>query len=720
MSVHMLQQIEHQYAPLWAGGKTNMKLGKWLYRTFVLVQLSLAIYFSNQAIMSWYRAPIVVSVDTVDIDEIDFPAVSICHPVSWTWPSLLSLLHTIDPNGTVIRQIFSESIARDDGILSGVRSRHLKLIKAEEWDIWSWSSLRQSEFINEENEDTFYFLHFMAYHLYGNETSELWELLKVGRLYYAWKSYDFIDVTNMTALKHTCTCKHPYCTCTDQELELFQSWTKAMTKLTDQDEKVEFYDQICSVGKSQVELNSWCNDCLKPAQNCIVDEFPDFWSGVGTTDILYTIRLSTLKFKTKELLEIFLSGDLLLFTNTFDNQETGLWKFFQAFEDKFKLDVMYLWFKLNEVYLNEEQMHALNLISKRQDNMNHTEDFLEALIQNGRLNNILSNPKIHGDPNEDFVLIPLCSHGSKQLTPCNLFERNKPFYHQDQICYTYNADPTIENSIDPLLGLTFAVNFRLPRRVELEPATLIIHPKGEVPDMNYFPSSTHKISPGYVSTFGVQASITNVTDSFQRMGFNERKCSLPKERDRSYHQSYCKMLKKFEVSKDKCNCLPWFVAEKEANICMGDSLECFERANQNQSSKTLNIECPKACISTSYSIAFEQDQINEEKYLRLKQSFGDIWEKYLSDTTLLQAEPYLATYNPIKMMARTSLVHVNFNKLEANKITKDAKVTFPDALGNIGGTFGVFLGLSFVGILDFILLTWNMLKSKLMKKSMNP
>ena len=57
----MLQQIEHQYAPLWAGGKTNMKLGKWLYRTFVLVQLSLAIYFSNQAIMSWYRAPIVVS-----------------------------------------------------------------------------------------------------------------------------------------------------------------------------------------------------------------------------------------------------------------------------------------------------------------------------------------------------------------------------------------------------------------------------------------------------------------------------------------------------------------------------------------------------------------------------------------------------------------------------------------------------------------------------------
>ena len=64
--MHALQQIEHQYAPLWVAGKTNnqqfnMRLGIWLYRAFVLVQLCLAIYFSNQSIISWYRAPVVVS-----------------------------------------------------------------------------------------------------------------------------------------------------------------------------------------------------------------------------------------------------------------------------------------------------------------------------------------------------------------------------------------------------------------------------------------------------------------------------------------------------------------------------------------------------------------------------------------------------------------------------------------------------------------------------------
>ena len=40
-------------------------------------------------------------------------------------------------------------------------------------------------------------------------------------------------------------------------------------------------------------------------------------------------------------------------------------------------------------------------------------------------------------------------------------------------------------------------------------------------------------------------------------------------------------------------------------------------------------------------------------------------------------------------------------------IMKDAKVTFADMLGNIGGTLGVFIGLSFVGLLDFFIWIWD-------------
>ena len=47
-----------------------------------------------------------------------------------------------------------------------------------------------------------------------------------------------------------------------------------------------------------------------------------------------------------------------------------------------------------------------------------------------------------------------------------------------------------------------------------------------------------------------------------------------------------------------------------------------------------------------------------------------------------------------------SLVQINFGSPRATVITQDAKVTFADMVGSIGGTFGVFLGISFVSLVD--------------------
>ena len=77
-------------------------------------------------------------------------------------------------------------------------------------------------------------------------------------------------------------------------------------------------------------------------------------------------------------------------------------------------------------------------------------------------------------------------------------------------------------------------------------------------------------------------------------------------------------------------------------------------------------------------------------------------------------------HNEVQMMRRTSLVHVNFIDSEATLITKDAKVTFSDQLGTIGGTFGVFLGLSFVGILDFLIVCLQWMNELIIfKKNLN-
>ena len=51
-------------------------------------------------------------------------------------------------------------------------------------------------------------------------------------------------------------------------------------------------------------------------------------------------------------------------------------------------------------------------------------------------------------------------------------------------------------------------------------------------------------------------------------------------------------------------------------------------------------------------------------------------------------------------LKRATLVHLNFEELKVFTITKDAKITIPDMIGNIGGTLGVFIGFSFLGLLD--------------------
>ena len=60
----------------------------------------------------------------------------------------------------------------------------------------------------------------------------------------------------------------------------------------------------------------------------------------------------------------------------------------------------------------------------------------------------------------------------------------------------------------------------------------------------------------------------------------------------------------------------------------------------------------------------------------------------------------------------TSLVQINFEDPEVTVITKDAKVTFADQLGSIGGTFGIFLGLSFLGLFEMLIEILQMAKEK--------
>ena len=53
-----------------------------------------------------------------------------------------------------------------------------------------------------------------------------------------------------------------------------------------------------------------------------------------------------------------------------------------------------------------------------------------------------------------------------------------------------------------------------------------------------------------------------------------------------------------------------------------------------------------------------------------------------------------------RKLKRTAMIHINFDEKKFWTVTKDARITIPDMIGNIGGTLGVFIGFSFLGLLD--------------------
>ena len=54
-------------------------------------------------------------------------------------------------------------------------------------------------------------------------------------------------------------------------------------------------------------------------------------------------------------------------------------------------------------------------------------------------------------------------------------------------------------------------------------------------------------------------------------------------------------------------------------------------------------------------------------------------------------------------LQRISIIHINFEESKVLTVTKDAKITVADMIGNFGGTLGVFIGFSFLGLLDTLI-----------------
>ena len=496
--------------------------------------------------------------------------------------------------------------------------------------------------------------------------------------------------TTFDSLSSPCQWKYSDVFCSEDYLPWVKEWT---TLLQNSNESLDKSARFCNNNVTYVTsmTSEWCSKCWQSnEQDCIaLGQLPFYQRKYLQQYLRQICTFTRSNFETIQLYDLYMRH----YSVANWDQNAGLIEMNMLVQEATGVDALNLWFKLNSQFLPLNFDERLNISdSELQGDLSKILESFEA-------------PKIHGNFERELVLIPLCNYGSQDLVPCTLFKKTKSFYSNGNVCYTFNFDGAIKGkSISLDKGLNFVVNLRLPGDFGLKPPIIVVHPNGLQPDLNIFPASTLRIEPAKYMRVGIQANIYKVTKGFLDLGTEVTKCHF----EPNYSEINCEMKQSIKEAITACNCTPWFLESFETTVCTDEKLKCFDDYSRNQ---TFDNKCLKSCVYSEYSVNSKVDNLQiKGVFDTIQESYGNIFRSYVSENNpmLFADEWSWNTYENV--MAKSALINVNFEKKYATVITKDAKVSFADMLGTIGGTFGVFLGLSFVGILDFIILIFDFFK----------
>ena len=234
------------------------------------------------------------------------------------------------------------------------------------------------------------------------------------------------------------------------------------------------------------------------------------------------------------------------------------------------------------------------------------------------------------------------------------------------------------------------------------------------------------ILPGFLTVIRVIPQLIDTTDSFDQMANSSRNCKLSNEIEGlKLLKSYTKIGCEFECAVKKavsiCKCMPWFYTNNftDTPICNSFSGHCFEHFVSNESNYK---NCPNLCkedckgipmtVVTNY-VPINADELCKEGSFFKKQLTHSSWQHFAFENykTLITGDGQIPDLQA--SMANGSLCHqfihrfVGMVSVESptSTVTKSAReprVTFIDQLGTVGGTLGLFTGMSVLSMIEVV------------------
>ena len=247
--------------------------------------------------------------------------------------------------------------------------------------------------------------------------------------------------------------------------------------------------------------------------------------------------------------------------------------------------------------------------------------------------------------------------------------------------------------------------------------------------------NTLDILPGYYTTLTVIPQSLGVTEQFKGLDVLSRGCKLVHETDiLNLTTQYTKTVCEFECATQaaiyKCGCLPWYISNNftRTPICDPYGGYCFEETMSNEANyKKCPDQCLEDCSGVPLTLIKSYLPINTDDVCR-RGSFLDAHFIHASSQhfafenykALISGEgtiPDLGASLENGSLCRSyvaeyiAIVTVESPTNTVTKSARETRVTFIDQLGTIGGTLGLFTGISILSMIEIVVFLFTLLRS---------
>ncbi len=189
-----------------------------------------------------------------------------------------------------------------------------------------------------------------------------------------------------------------------------------------------------------------------------------------------------------------------------------------------------------------------------------------------------------------------------------------------------------------------------------------------------------------------------------------------------FTQKGCDFETKYRYARERHNCAPWFIPTSDSHskeavrrLCTQEESVAFQRTMAEFRRFHSNPDCVENCNEVDYEVIVTSNPVDpsevcggsgtDNKLLGLRA--GSKWREYEEGQVSwrLGGNAIDRSFCERKVRDDLAFVSVEISRPRIMRLARRRRVTFADMLGNVGGTIGLFTGMSMLSVME--LLYWS-------------